>query len=503
MANTTSFLHCRAGGAAAFILLIAASLPVVSESSQAKERSARPNIVLIFTDDQGYSDVGVFGAKGFKTPNIDRLAKNGTTFTDFHVTQPVCTASRASLMTGCYSNRVGLYGALNHKTPIGIHEDEVLLSELLKSRGYATACYGKWHLGRQAKFNPLRHGFDEFFGIPYSNDNGPLHPILRDIPGLPLMEGEKIIGRDPDQSQFTRWFTERSVKFINEHKKEPFFLYVPHVMPHVPIFASKSFQGSSELGLWGDVIQEIDWSVGEIVKALKENDLDENTLVIFCSDNGPFLSYGEHAGHAEPLREGKLTSYEGGVRVPAIMRWTDQIPAGKVCDELVISTDLLPTLAKLAGAKLPDRKIDGLDVWPVLSGEPGAKSPHDVFYYYVGGELQAVRSGPWKLHFPHDYLTVAGEPGKGGKPSNFENLKPMDITQSGVRGIASRHGYKVERTEMALYNLDEDIGEMKDVSKAHPQVVERLKKLAEKARADLGDTLTNRVGENVRPAGVE
>lgn len=463
--------------------------------------AAPPNIVLIFADDLGYSDVGCFGAKDIRTPHIDRLATEGTRFTSFYVSQPVCTASRASLMSGCYANRIGLAGALNHTSKVGIHAKEVLLPELLQQRGYATAIFGKWHLGHRPEFSPLRNGFQEFFGIPYSNDNGPLHPVVKTIPSLPLIDGEKTAELDPDQSQFTRRFTERACAFLAANKDRPFFLYVPHVMPHVPIFASEKFKGRSARGLYGDVVEEFDASVGEILAALKRLKLEDNTLVIFTSDNGPFLSYGEHAGTASPLREGKLTTFEGGVRTPCVMRWPQKIPVGRTCDEPVASIDLLPTLGKLAGAPLPKQPIDGLDVWPILSGQPDAKSPHESLLFFSGDELQAICSGDWKLHFAHDYLTVAGPPGKGGKPANFANMKPKSIEESGIRGIASRHGYEVRRIEASLFNLKADPGESSNVAMQNPDVVRRLEALGEKARAELGDSLTKRLGSGVRAAG--
>ena len=460
-----------------------------------------PNIVLIFADDLGYSDVGCFGAKDIRTPSIDRLAKEGTRFTNFYVSQPVCTASRASLMTGCYANRIGLAGALNHTSKVGIHADEVLLPELLRQRGYATAIFGKWHLGHRPEFSPLRHGFQEFRGIPYSNDNGPLHPVVKTIPSLPWIDGEKTTELDPDQSQFTYRLTEYAIQFMERHRDQPFFLYVPLIMPHVPIFASKKFQGKSGRGLYGDVVEELDWSVDTIFDALSWLGLQDNTLVIFTSDNGPFLSYGEHAGSATPFREGKLTTFEGGVRTPCVMWWPKHIPAGRTCDELVASIDLLPTIAKLAGAELPKHPIDGLDVWPILSGQPDAKSPHESLLFYSGDELQAIRSGDWKLHFAHDYLTVAGPPGRAGNPANFEKMQPKSIEESGIRSIASRHGYEVRHIEQSLFNLNNDPGEARNVAMQNPDVVRRLEALAEKARADLGDSLTNRRGSGIRMAG--
>jgi arylsulfatase A-like enzyme len=473
-------------------------------AASADEKSVpayRPNIVLIFADDLGYGDVGAFGARDIKTPNIDRLAAEGTRFTSFYVAQPVCTASRAALMTGCYANRVGLFGALNHESKIGIAADERLLPEMLKERGYATAIFGKWHLGLQPEFSPLRHGFDEFLGIPYSNDNGPLHGSQRGLPPLPLIDGEKTIERDPDQAQFTRSFTERACAFIARNRERPFFLYVPHVMPHVPIFASDKFKGRSGRGLYGDAVEELDWSVGEILATLAKHELDRRTLVIFTSDNGPFLSYGNHAGSAGPLREGKLTTWEGGVRSPCVMRMPGTVPAGRTCDEIVSTIDLLPTFARWIDAKPPAHKIDGLDIGPVIRGEPDARSPREAFYYYAGEELQAVRSGDWKLHLAHDYLTSASPPGRDGRPANFANMKPEAMSVSGLAGIASRHGYVVRRQPQALFNLKDDLGETRDVAAAHPDVVARLLKLAEAARAGLGDTLTKRKGANVRPVG--
>lgn len=471
-----------------------------SPQSTAAPTGNLPNIVLLLTDDQGYADVGCFGARGLATPNLDRMAAEGTKFTSFCVAQAVCTASRAALMTGCYSNRVSMAGALNHTSRTGIHPDELLLPEICRARGYATAIFGKWHLGTLVEFGPLRNGFDEYLGIPYSNDNSKYHPVVRDMPPLPLYDGEMIVETDPDQAQFTRRFTERAVRFIEVNRGRPFFLYVPYVMPHVPVFASERFRGRSQRGLYGDAVEEIDWSVGQILAALRAHGLDEKTLVIFASDNGPFLSYGDHAGSAAPLREGKLTTFEGGMRTPCIMRWPGRIPAARTCRELVASIDLLPTLAGLIGAGLPPKPIDGKDAWPVISGRPGAASPHDAFFYYAGEELQAVRAGRWKLHFPHEYLTVAGPPGRGGKPANFENLKPKMIEESGIRGIASRHGYAVARIGLALYDLDADPGETRNLAAEHPEVVSRLSSLAEAARADLGDALTGRKGTGVRPA---
>jgi arylsulfatase A-like enzyme len=461
--------------------------------------AAPPNVVVLLADDLGYADIGPFGAKGVRTPNLDRMAAEGTKLTSFCVSQAVCTASRASLMSGCYANRVGLAGALNHESRVGISPDETLLPELLKAKGYATAIYGKWHLGDRPKFLPTRHGFDDWAGLPYSNDNGPLHPVVRTIPPLPWYENGKVVATDPDQSTFTKTFTDRAVRFIEANKDRPFFLYVPHVMPHVPIFASDRFKGKSGRGVYGDVVEELDWGVGEVLAALKRTGVDENTLVLFYSDNGPFLSYGAHAGRADPLREGKLTAYEGGVRVPAIVRWPGKVPAGRTSNELVTSLDLLPTICKLVGADVPAKPIDGKDIGPFLLGE--ANAPDRPFYLYSGDELHAVRVGKWKLHLPHDYLTVAGPPGENGKPANFAAMKPASMAVSGIRGIASRHGYAVKSTGQALYDLDADPGEATDVSASHPDAVKRLLDYAEAARVDLGDSLTKRTGTGVRSVG--
>ena len=447
-------------------------------ATQAAE--APPNVVLVYCDDLGYGDIGCFGAKGYATPAIDRLAKEGRKFTSFYVAQAVCSASRTALLTGCYPNRVGILGALFPASKNGIHDDETTLGEMFRSRGYATACYGKWHLGHHPRFLPVRHGFDEYLGLPYSNDMWPKHPTNKSFPPLPLIDGDKTIAVDPDQSTLTRQYTERAVAFIEKHREQPFFVYLPHTMPHVPIFASEKFAGSTGAGLYGDVIAEIDWSVGQILSTLDRLKVADNTLVVFTSDNGPWLTYGNHAGSAGGLREGKGSTWEGGVRVPFVARWPGRIPADTVCDEPAMTIDLWPTLAKYAGAALPERKIDGRDIGPLLAGEAGAKSPQDAYFFYWGQALEAVRSGPWKLHFPHGYQNVQGQPaGRDGKPGKSVGLK----------------------TGLELYHLVDDPAESREVSAAHPEVVERLRKLADAARADLGDALTKTMGTGVREAG--
>lgn len=442
-----------------------------------------PNVVIIFTDDQGYGDVGVYGAEGFETPNLDEMAAEGIRFTDFLVTSPACSPSRAALLTGSYAVRVGIPEVLFPQDDIGLAKEELTLAELLKDRGYATAIFGKWHLGHHPEHLPLAHGFDEYFGIPYSNDMTPdvsknPNPAAQRHPPLPLVEGLEVIEIEPDQSQLTRRYTEHAVDFIERNRDRPFFLYLPHTMPHMPLFASERFRGTTERGLYGDVIEEIDGSVGEILDTLERLGLDNQTLVMFMSDNGPWLIKGDNGGSAGPFREGKATVFEGGHRIPAIMRWPGHIPEGIVSDELASTMDVLPTVAGLVGAELPDdRVIDGKDIWPLLSGQPGAKSPHEVFYYYWPSELRAVRSGKWKLHLPHQYTSIEG----------------AQVATPTFHGI-----YSEAEIGLSLFNLDQDEGETTDVSDENPEVVERLLALAEAARKDLGDSLTGRTGAGVR-----
>ena len=463
----------------------ASLLMALSGLAAATERL--PNIVIIFCDDMAYADVGCFGAKGWTTPNLDRMAQEGIRLTRFYVAQPVCSASRSALLTGCYPSRVGIMGALGPKAPIGLNTNEVTLAKLVKQKGYATGMVGKWHLGRPAPLLPVHQGFDEYFGLPYSNDMWPKHPEAKDgtYPPLPLIEGDRVLKNGltaKDQAKLTTQYTERAVKFIKQNKDRPFFLYVAHSMPHVPLHVSSRFKGKSAQGLYGDVIEEIDWSVGEILSALKKNKLDDNTLVIFTSDNGPWLSYGNHAGNAGPLREGKGTCWDGGIREPFIARWPGKIPAGAVCHEPAMTIDILPTVAKLISAELPQHKIDGLDIWPLLSGQPGAKSPQAAyFFYYENNQLQALMSGRWKLMLPHTYRTMDGQPpGADTKPGKYRQVK---------------------MTKPELYDLETDIGEKTDLADKQPEVVRRLQTLAEKAREDLGDSLTQRKGSGVREPG--
>ncbi len=446
-----------------------------------------PNIIIILTDDLGYADIGCYGAKGIKTPNIDRLAKEGIRFTDFYVAQPVCSASRAGLLTGCYPNRIGIYGALSPSSKIGINPDETTIAELVKQKGYATAIVGKWHLGHHNQFLPIFHGFDEYFGLPYSNDMWPFHPAAKPgtYPPLPLIDDERIINpiiTPSDQSHLIHWYTERATDFIERNKNKPFLLYLAHSMPHVPLYVSDRFKGKSNAGLYGDVIEEIDWSVGQILEAINRNKLNENTLIIFTSDNGPWLSYGNHSGKAFPLREGKGTVWEGGIRVPFVARWQGKIPSSKICKEPAMTIDLFPTIAKLINADLPTNKIDGLDIWDLISNKPGAKNPHEAYYFYYNiNELQAIRSNKWKLILPHTYRTLKGSaPGKDGKPGKYLMAK-------------------VQSPE--LYDLEKDPSETRNLAKSYPDVVAEMLKLAEKARVELGDNLTKRKGSDLRQPG--
>jgi arylsulfatase A-like enzyme len=442
-----------------------------------------PNVVIVFCDDMGYGDIGPFGAKRWKTPNLDRMAVEGRKFSRFYVSSAVCSASRSALMTGCMHSRVGIHGALGPKAKEGLNPAETSLAELLKTRGYATGIFGKWHLGRPVELLPLRQGFDEYFGLPYSGDMWPKHPEAPNgYPPLPLLEGDKVLRFLDDQSDLTTLITGHAVSFIERNKDRPFLLYVPHPQPHVPLFCSDKFRGKSGAGLYGDVVEEIDWSVGQILGSLKKNGIDEQTLVVFTSDNGPWLSYGEHAGSAGPLREGKGTSWEGGIREPCLMRWPGKIPPGTECKEMAGTFDLFPTLAALSGAALPAAKIDGMDIRKLLTGGPEEVSPHEnLFIRYAGNELQAVVGRKWKLLLPHTYRTLGDQPkAKDGIPVKYKNVK---------------------LAKPELYDLLSDMGETKDVSAEHADVVEKMLALAEADRAVLGDSLTGKKGAENRPPG--
>ena len=432
----------------------------------AQSTNPMPNIILIVADDMGYNDIGCFGASRISTPNLDTLASNGIRFTDFYVSQAVCSASRASILTGCYANRVGILGALTPHSRIGINPEETTIAEMLKERGYHTGMIGKWHLGDRKEFLPKRHGFDSYFGVPYSNDMWPNHPDKLHFPPLPVYQNNRIWTTLEDQSQLTTWYTERALKFIQTHASKPFFLYIAHSMPHVPLFVSDKFKGKSDQGLYGDVIMEIDWSVGEIINTLREEGLVDHTLVIFTSDNGPWLSYGTHGGSAFPLREGKGTAWDGGQRVPCIMYWPGLIPEGGICEEPVMTIDLLPSLAEITGAKLPEKEIDGKSILPLMIASPMASSPHDYLAFYYGRKLNSVRSGKWKMHLPHGYRTLNGREGRDdGIPIPYEQAF----------------------TSWALYDMEHDVSETENVMERYPEVAEELKTYADKMIDELGD----------------
>ena len=397
-------------------LILLALLPTTFSCSEPNPSDpSLPNIVLIFTDDQGYGDIGCYGATGFETPHLDRLASQGMRFTNHYSAQPVCSASRAGLLTGCYPNRIGISGALFPHHEIGINPDEVTLAELLKQKAYATAIYGKWHLGHHEKFLPLQHGFDEYVGVPYSND---MWPIRLDgtkappeegrgnYPHLPLVDGNTTaaeIRTFAGQDSLSTLYTEKAVDFIHRQAGQPFFLYVPHTMPHVPLGVSDKFKGKSEQGFYGDVMMEIDWSVGQIAAALEEEGIADNTIFIFTTDNGPWLNYGNHAGSSGGLREGKTTSWEGGQRVPFIIRWPGQTPPGTVCNKLSCNIDLFASIAEIVGAELPDHKIDGISLTELWQGNFAAEPRKELLYYFGKNNLNAVRKNQWKLVFPHSY----------------------------------------------------------------------------------------------------
>ena len=449
---------------------MAAALPGVAGAADRGGRTP-PNFIVIFCDDLGYGDIGCFGSKKHRTPNIDRMAAEGMRFTSFYVTSGVCTPSRSSLMTGCYPRRVNMHQDHNNLCVLfpsgkkGLNPKEITIAEVLKQKNYATACVGKWHLGDQPEFLPTRQGFDYYYGIPYSNDMGGKKGGSR--PPLPLLRNETVIEAPANQRTLTKRYTEEVVKFITANKDKPFFVYLPHTMPHLPIFASKDFEGTSANGKFGDAVEEIDWSTGQILETLKQLGIDKNTLVVFTSDNGAARGPGGSNG---PLSGWKGSTMEGGMREPCVMRWPGKIPAGATCDELAITMDLLPTFAKLAGTNPPvDRIIDGRDIRVLMFGKKGAKSPHDVFYYYQMDQLQAVRSGKWKLH-----LALKPKKRNWGKPIGESTLE--------------------------LYDLKADIAEKNNLADKHPDIVKRLGALAEKARVDLGDT--GRPGANQRPAGM-
>lgn len=454
-----------------------------------------PNVIIIYMDDLGYGDLGCYGATGYQTPNIDRLASEGMRFTNFLVAQPVCTASRAALLTGCYPNRIGMSGVLFPNSKTGLNTTEWTISKMFKEKNYKTALFGKWHLGDNPAFMPLNQGFDIFVGLPYSSDMWPVDydgktPLKEDdwrikaFPSLFLLDGAKPIKEIKtldDQAFLTREYTSRTIDFIKKNKNTPFFAYVAHTLPHVPIAASDNFKNKTERGLFGDMMEELDWSVGQILTALKENGLDKNTIVILASDNGPWKNYGNHAGSTGGMKEGKGVTFEGGSRVPCIIRWPGVVPAGLVCNRLTSNIDILPTLAEACHTKLSKNNIDGVSLMSLLKGDFKQEPRKNFLYYYRKNNLEAVRIGDWKLVFEH--------PGR-----NFTNFVPG---KDGYPGKTNEN-YLYPR---ALYNLGNDPGEIYDLQNDYPEKVKELEVLATSARDDLGDDLSQKEATNKREMG--
>ena len=457
-----------------FMSLVFATVIVIASVRADAGAPRRPNFVLINCDNLGYGDIGCFGSKKHRTPHVDRLAVEGMRLTSFYSTSAVCTPSRAALMTGCYPRRVNMHVGFKDRivlmpvSPKGLHPDEVTVAELLQQRGYATTCIGKWHLGDQPEFLPTRQGFDEYFGIPYSDNM--VGNKGRGWPPLPLMRNEVVVEAPADRDTLTKRYTQETVDFIERNKDRPFFVYLPHAMPgstKAP-YASRAFQGKSANGRYGDSVEEIDWSTGEILGALKQRNLDSRTLVIWTSDNGAYQNWSNNEGSNLPLRGGLHDTTEGGLRMPCVAWWPGKIPAGTTSDEVTTMMDLLPTFVQLAGGRLPSgRVIDGKDIFPILSGREGARSPHEAFYYYYMTQLHAVRAGKWKLHLPLEKKLIRPRRRRPGK--------------------------------LALYDLQNDVGETTNLAEKHPGVVERLTQLAERARLELGDD--EHAGAGQRPAG--
>lgn len=453
-----------------------------SINAETKEMSSNQyNVIIILADDLGYSDIGCFGGEKI-TPNIDKLAAMGMMFSDFY-TSPICSPSRASLLTGCYAQRVGLPGVIGLNSDIGINPEEKLLPEMLQEIGYNTALFGKWHLGDRSMFHPQKHGFDEFFGTLASNDMGfdmNLDSRRYGKCGFYLYDGADTLTLNPNQWELVRNYTEKSVDFINRKKDEPFCLFLSHNMPHTPIFVSNEFAGKSKIDLYRDVLMEIDWSVGEIIKTLEVFKITDKTLVIFISDNGPWLIFGNHGGKAYPLSGGKRQTLEGGVRVPCIMALPGVIPQSSESDALISMMDFYPTIAELTKSTITENKIDGKNILPLMKGLT-SESPHEAYYYYHVDALQALRVGDFKLQLPH---LDTGTP----------NLS--ELGYDGLRGKT----IPVNRP-LALYNIKKDPGEQIDISHNNPQIVIELIKIAERARKDLGDSIREIEGEGRREPG--
>ena len=460
----------------AIILIVSTSCS--PKTTEETSENSQPNFVIVFIDDMGYGDIGTQGATGWTTPNLDKMAAEGMRFTNFYSAQPVCSASRAGLLTGCYPNRVGISGALFPTDSVRINPAENTIAEMLKQKGYATAVFGKWHLGHHKKFLPLQNGFDEYIGLPYSNDMWPLSNTGEKLPegngrlrypDLPVMKDNDVLFTITDwkgQDTLTTLYTEKAIDFINRNAGKPFFLYVPHTMAHIPLGVSDKFRGKSEQGVYGDVMMEIDWSVGEIEKALQNNGIAENTVFIFTTDNGPWLNFGNHAGSAGGLREGKTISWEGGQRVPFIVKWPAAIPAGSICNKLGCAVDILPSFAKLAGTELPELKIDGTDLTELWKGNFDANPRETILFYYGKNNLNGVRKGNWKLVLPHTWQSYNTKPGMDGN--------------GGAR-------VKMVVEQPQLYNMMRDPGEQFNVIEYYPEKAAEIMEIVEAARAELGD----------------
>ena len=435
--------------------------------SKGRDNTKPPNIVMIFLDDSGWADFQPFSTPAYKTPNVEQLAKEGCCFHQFYVPQAICSASRAALLSGCFPGRTKVFGAHGPHAR-GLDPKYATIGQVMKTRGYTTAVFGKWHIGDQPDTRPWARGFDESCGLMYSNDMWEFHPGNPEHWGkYPLQFWEKdrvSIKRVTKEHQpmLTTWYTEHAVDFIKRNKDKPFFLYVPHSMPHVPLFCSEKFKGRSGVGLYGDVMMEVDWSVGQITKALKDNGVEDNTLVFFSSDNGPWVSYGNHAGKT-PFREAKGTSFDGGTRSACIIKYPGKIKPGTISNRAFGTIDMLPTLAALAGADLPQNPIDGMNVWDLIVGKPGARNPHNYYAFSTGRNFEGVISGNgrWKLHLPHSYRTLV-EPGKDGMPGQ----------------------YRQEKIELSLFDMEKDPNETTNVLEEYPEVAEKLKKFAEQHRKE-------------------
>jgi arylsulfatase A-like enzyme len=466
-----------------FTSLLLGLLAMLFVSCESNSEKVPPNIVFVLTDDLGFEDLSSYGSKITNTHNLDKLASEGALLNSYYSPQAVCSASRAAILTGSYPNRIGFSGALGPNSKKGINSNELLISEMLKDKGYKTAAYGKWHLGDNKKFLPTRHGFDDFYGILYSNDMWPFHAEYPDsYPDLMLYDKEIPIKILEDQSNLTKELTLKSVEFIEKNKDNPFFLYLAHPQPHVPLFASADFKGKSKNGLYSDVIQEIDYSVGAIMKALKDNNLEDNTIVVFTSDNGPWLSYGKHAGSTGIYREGKGTTWEGGQRVPCIVWYPNEIKPNTVISTPLMGIDWLPTFANVTNSNLSENKIDGKNIWEILINKTD-KPPHEaLFFYYHVNSLHAVRYGDWKMYFPHRYRTLSGREGRDdGIPIKYEYVN-------------------LETTE--LYNLIDDPSETKNIYNEFPEIAKKIEILADIKRKEIGDDLTKVNGTENRPIGM-